>query len=54
MVRYVCTICYYTYDPEQGIPDMGIPAGTAFADLPDDWCCPECGAAKEDFREFRE
>ena len=26
-----------------------IPAGTAFADLPEQWCCPGCEAAKERF-----
>ncbi|MCP4753112.1 MAG: rubredoxin, partial [Proteobacteria bacterium] len=37
-----------------GIPEMGIEPGTRFVDLPDDWCCPECGLPKEAFREFRE
>ena len=27
----------------------GIPAGTAFADIPDDWECPDCGVSKADF-----
>ena len=49
MDRYVCVICGYVYDPEQGDPDNGVSPGTAFADLPDDWECPICGAGKEDF-----
>ncbi len=49
MNRYVCTICGYVYDPAQGDPDSGIAAGTRFEDLPDDWECPVCGAAKADF-----
>lgn len=49
MDKYVCTICGYVYDPEQGDPDNGIEPGTAFADLPDDWECPVCGASKDDF-----
>jgi rubredoxin len=49
MDRYVCTICGYVYDPAQGDPDNGISPGTKFADLPDDWVCPVCGAGKEDF-----
>jgi rubredoxin len=49
MDRYVCTICGYVYDPEQGDPDNGIEPGTKFEDLPDDWECPVCGASKEDF-----
>lgn len=47
--RYVCTICGYTYDPAQGDPDGGIKPGTEFKDLPDDWTCPVCGAAKDQF-----
>ena len=49
MDRYVCTICGYVYDPEQGDPDNGVAAGTKWEDVPDDWECPVCGAGKEDF-----
>ena len=49
MDRYVCTICGYVYDPEQGDPDNGVAPGTKWADVPDDWECPVCGASKEDF-----
>ncbi|MCP4023289.1 MAG: rubredoxin [Desulfobacteraceae bacterium] len=49
MNRYVCGPCGYVYDPEEGDPDNGIDPGTAFDDLPDDWTCPICGTAKEDF-----
>jgi rubredoxin len=49
MDRYVCTVCGYVYDPEQGDPDNGVEPGTKFDDLPDDWVCPICGAGKEDF-----
>ena len=40
MEKYICTICEYVYDPEQGDPENGIEPGTAFEDLPDDWVCP--------------
>jgi len=49
MDKYVCTVCGYIYDPALGDPDSGIAAGTAFKDLPDDWVCPVCGAAKDQF-----
>jgi len=49
MKKYVCLVCGYVYDPAIGDPVGGIPAGTAFEDLPDSWVCPECGAAKEMF-----
>ena len=29
--------------------DGGVPAGTAFEDIPGDWVCPVCGARKKDF-----
>ena len=44
-----CGPCGYIYDPEVGDPDSGIPAGTAFEDLPDDWVCPFCGVSKDMF-----
>jgi rubredoxin len=47
--RYVCNPCGYVYDPEKGDPDRDIPPGTAFADLPADWVCPECGVGKDEF-----
>lgn len=46
---YVCKICGFQYDPEDGDPTLGIPAGTAFEDLPDDYKCPICNADKELF-----
>lgn len=46
---YSCDLCGYEYDPAEGDPDNGIPPGTLFEDLPDDWACPICGAEKEDF-----
>ncbi len=47
--QWICTRCGFIYDPEQGDPDGGIPPGTAFEDIPDDWFCPVCGARKKDF-----
>jgi rubredoxin len=49
MDKYVCTICGYIYDPANGDPDSGVEPGTSFADLPDDWTCPICGATKDQF-----
>lgn len=44
-----CPVCGYRYDEDRGEPREGFPPGTAWADVPDDWCCPDCGAAKADF-----
>ncbi|HVQ01701.1 MAG TPA: flavin reductase [Candidatus Thermoplasmatota archaeon] len=49
MDSYVCSVCGYVYDPQQGDPDNGIEPGTAFENLPDVWVCPVCGAGKEAF-----
>jgi len=47
--QWICTSCGYVYDPDEGDPDGGIPAGTEFEDIPDNWFCPVCGARKADF-----
>ena len=47
--KYVCNVCGYVYDPAVGDPDGGIAPGTPFADIPDDWVCPVCGAGKNEF-----
>jgi len=47
--KYECKICGYVYDPAVGDADGGIAPGTAFEDIPDDWTCPVCGAAKSEF-----
>lgn len=49
MDDYLCTLCGYVYNPHDGDPDAEIPPGTAFADVPESWVCPVCGAGKEDF-----
>ncbi|NYT06188.1 MAG: rubredoxin [Methanomicrobiales archaeon] len=42
--RYKCRYCEYVYSPLAGEPHRGIPAGTAFEALPEDYSCPVCGA----------
>jgi len=49
MNTYECNTCGFLYDEAEGLPDEGIPPGTRWEDLPDDWVCPECGATKWDF-----
>jgi len=45
-MKYRCTICGYEYDEAK--------EGTAFADLPDNWECPLCGAPKSAFEPVEE
>ena len=54
MDKYECQACGYIYDPEKGDPDGDVPPGMAFANLPDDWVCPSCGAAKDQFAKVEE
>ena len=49
MKKYVCDVCGYIYDPEVGDPTNGVPAGTAWENVPEDWECPDCGVGKESF-----
>ncbi|MDP6978704.1 MAG: rubredoxin [Myxococcota bacterium] len=48
--KYECVVCGYIYDEALGIPSRGIPAGTRWDDLPDDFECPECACKKEYFQ----
>jgi len=50
--KYECNVCGYIYDPALGDQESGIPPGTSFEDLPDDWVCPVCGIGKEEFSPF--
>jgi rubredoxin len=43
LVRYKCKLCGYVYSPLRGEPHNGIPQGTLFEDLPEDYVCPICG-----------
>jgi rubredoxin len=49
MEKWECTVCGYIDDPEVGDPEHNIAPGTTFEQLPDDWVCPVCGAAKDLF-----
>lgn len=47
--RLECKICWLVYDPAVGDPVWQIAPGTAFADLPLHWTCPNCSATKDQF-----
>ena len=36
-MKYVCELCGYVFDEEASPLELGLPAGTKFDDLPDDW-----------------
>jgi rubredoxin len=54
MKKYLCLVCGYIYDPEEGDPDNGVAPGTAFENTPEDWVCPVCGVGKDEFEEIKE
>ncbi|MEP6968275.1 MAG: rubredoxin, partial [Pseudomonadota bacterium] len=41
-----CRTCGYLYEEAEGDPGEGLPAGTRWADIPQDWICPICGTPK--------
>ena len=48
--KFQCGTCGFIYDEAEGLPDEGFPPGTRWADIPDDWACPDCGVRdKVDF-----
>ena len=49
MSKYVCDVCGWVYDEEEGLPQKGIMAGTTFSELPEDFECELCGVGKENF-----
>ena len=52
MNKWICVLCGTIYDESAGMPAEGIPAGTKFEDIPDDWLCPDCGMSKADFEPY--
>lgn len=44
-----CLNCGLEYSEADGWPEEGIPPGTRWEDVSEDWCCPTCGSAKIDF-----
>ncbi len=44
-----CLVCGWQYDESKGLPEEGFAPGTRWADIPDDWLCPDCGVGKADF-----
>ena len=47
--KWECNECGYVYDEKLGDEDHGLAPGTRWADVPEDWECPDCGVGKSDF-----
>ncbi len=52
MIKYICCVCDYVYDPEIGEPENDIPSDKRFEDLPADWVCLDCAMSKKVFSEL--
>jgi len=52
--KFICGGCYFIYEPSAGLSDQSIPSGTAFAAIPSNWRCPDCGTEKTTFRPYVE
>ena len=52
-MKYLCP-CGYEYDEAVGDPENGVAAGTAFADIPDEWVCPVCALPTSAFEKVAE
>lgn len=50
--QYICNACGLIYDEAKGDPDSGLPPGTRFEDIPEDWSCPLCHVSKADFAPY--
>lgn len=48
-MKYICELCGWIYDEEQGAPEQGVAPGTKFEDLPEEFVCELCGVGKENF-----
>ncbi|EHR00914.1 rubredoxin [Bradyrhizobium sp. WSM471] len=47
---WMCALCGVVYSEREGWPHEGIPPGTRWEDVPDEWICPDCGADKSEFQ----
>ena len=50
-MKYVCEICGWVYDEDEGCPESGIAPGTKWEDVPGDFECPVCYVGKDQFSE---
>ena len=50
-MKYVCDICGWVYDEDEGYPEGGIAPGTKWEDVPEDFECPVCYVGKDQFSE---
>jgi rubredoxin len=47
MAAYRCPGCDYVYNEAKGAAREGLPAGTRWEQIPEDWCCPDCAVREK-------
>jgi rubredoxin len=47
--KYVCRVCGHIYDEAIGDVGANILPGTRWEDVPENWYCPECGVAMNEY-----
>lgn len=52
MEKFICSVCEWVYDPEEGDLEGGVAPGTPFEELSEEWVCPVCGVSKEMFEKL--
>lgn len=49
MKSYVCTVCNWVYNEQEGYPEGNIPPNTPWAEVDEDFLCPLCVVGKDLF-----
>ncbi|MFT4187706.1 MAG: rubredoxin [Aeromicrobium sp.] len=47
MAKFICPNCEYVYSEDEGDPREGWPPGTPFAEIDEDWTCPDCAVREQ-------
>ena len=48
-MKYICEVCDWVYDEDEGYPEGGIAPGTKLENVPEDFLCPLCYVGKDQF-----
>ena len=48
-MKYICDLCGWVYDEDEGCPEGGIAPGTLFENLPEEFECLLCFVGKDQF-----
>ena len=49
MAQWQCIMCSHVFDEADGDPEQGVPPGTRWEDVSEEYFCRDCGALKADF-----